>query len=93
MLKLAAIAAVALPVPIVGVLAFATARPNAFRVRRSVRIDAPPERGGGATNVEWSMHGPSPFLAKPIGVLIDRVRTIGGQFEMGLANLKTLVER
>jgi hypothetical protein len=49
--------------------------------------------GGGATNVTWSMDGPTPFLGKVIGVFMKMDRMIGADFESGLANLKTLAEK
>ena len=49
--------------------------------------------GGGATNVTWSMDGPTPFLGKVIGVFMNMDRMIGADFESGLANLKTLAEK
>jgi hypothetical protein len=48
--------------------------------------------GGGATNVVWSMDGPSAYLGKVIGVFMNMDRMIGTDFEAGLANLKTLAE-
>jgi hypothetical protein len=47
---------------------------------------------GGATNVVWTMDGPSPYLGKVIGVFMNMDRMIGTDFETGLANLKTLAE-
>jgi hypothetical protein len=48
---------------------------------------------GGATNVTWSMDGPSPYLGKVIGIFINMDSMIGSDFEAGLANLKTLTEK
>jgi hypothetical protein len=48
---------------------------------------------GRATNVTWSMDGPTPYLGKVIGVFINMDRMIGTDFEAGLANLKTLTEK
>ena len=39
------------------------------------------------------MDGPSPFLAKLIGVFFDMDRMIGRDFEAGLADLKQRAER
>jgi hypothetical protein len=47
----------------------------------------------GATDVTWAMHGPSPFMSKLVGVFLDMDRMVGKDFEMGLANLKTVAER
>ena len=49
--------------------------------------------GGGATNVTWSMDGPTPYLGKVIGVFMNMDRMIGADFETGLANLKILAEK
>jgi hypothetical protein len=48
---------------------------------------------GGATNVTWSMDGPTPYLGKVIGIFMNMDRMIGSDFEAGLANLKTLTEK
>ena len=47
---------------------------------------------GGATDVTWAIHGPSPFLSKVMGLLCNMDRMIGREFEIGLANLKTITE-
>lgn len=49
-------------------------------------------REGDATRVNWAMHGPSPFVSKLMGVFFNMDRMVGGQFEEGLANLKTIAE-
>jgi len=48
---------------------------------------------GDATNVTWAMDGPSPFIAKVMGLFFNMDHMIGKDFETGLANLKTLTER
>lgn len=45
-----------------------------------------------ATNVTWAMQGPQPYLAKLIGLFIDMDRMVGGDFEAGLASLKSAAE-
>lgn len=47
---------------------------------------------GGRTRVTWSMTGRNGFVGKAIGMFIDCDRMMGLQFELGLANLKALVE-
>ena len=47
---------------------------------------------GGATQVTWRMEGSNGFLGKAIGLVMDMDEMVGGQFEQGLASLKTLVE-
>ena len=48
---------------------------------------------GDATNVTWLMHGPAPFMSKPMQVFINLGNMIGKDFESGLANLKRLTEK
>ena len=48
---------------------------------------------GDATNVTWRMHGPVPFMAKIMHVLMNIDRMVGKDFEIGLANLKRLTEK
>jgi uncharacterized protein YndB with AHSA1/START domain len=48
---------------------------------------------GGATQVTWTMDGPTPFFGKILHVFIDMDRMVGRDFEAGLANLRTAVER
>ena len=44
------------------------------------------------TTVTWSMFGPKNFVAKALHLGINMNKMIGGQFDQGLANLKTVVE-
>jgi hypothetical protein len=39
------------------------------------------------------MHGPVPFMAKIMHVLMNIDRMVGKDFEIGLANLKRLTEK
>lgn len=48
---------------------------------------------GDATEVTWSMSGLSPFPSKLFGVFVDMDKLVGRDFEVGLANLRTLAER
>jgi uncharacterized protein YndB with AHSA1/START domain len=50
-------------------------------------------RQGEATTVTWAMYGPSPYLAKLMGIVFSMERMVGGQFETGLANLKAAAEK
>lgn len=50
-------------------------------------------RQGDATTVTWAMYGPSPYLSKLIGMVFNMDRMVGGQFETGLANLKSIAEK
>lgn len=47
---------------------------------------------GGATEVTWTMEGPSPFINKVMGVVMNLDRMIGKDFEEGLATLKAIAE-
>ena len=51
------------------------------------------ERKAETTTVSWAMFGPSPYMSKVMGLVIDMDRMIGGQFEAGLANLKSIAEK
>jgi uncharacterized protein YndB with AHSA1/START domain len=44
------------------------------------------------TEVVWTMSGKNEFMAKAVHAFMNMDRAVGGQFEQGLANLKTLVE-
>src|SRR6266404_2913312 len=48
---------------------------------------------GDATLVTWLMHGPAPFMSRLMRVFINLDHMIGKDFEVGLANLKTLTEK
>jgi uncharacterized protein YndB with AHSA1/START domain len=48
---------------------------------------------GDSTNVTWAMQGPTPYFAKIIHVFFDMDRMVGKDFETGLANLKSVVEK
>ena len=90
----------ALIVVVAAILIMAAARPDTFRVERSIRVSAPPEKifhyvndfhqwgVGSGTQVTWSTDGPSPYIAKLMGLFFSMDRLIGGDFETGLANLK-----
>lgn len=46
-----------------------------------------------STNVTWAMTGQVPFMAKVAHVFFNMDRMVGGDFEAGLASLKTLAEK
>ena len=48
---------------------------------------------GDATNVTWALHGPSPYIAKVMGLFFSMDNMIGRDFEAGLANLKLVAEK
>ena len=45
------------------------------------------------TDVTWLMHGPAPLMSKLMQVFINIDHMIGKDFEVGLANLKSLAEK
>jgi uncharacterized protein YndB with AHSA1/START domain len=47
----------------------------------------------GSTNVSWAMHGPQPYMMKVMSIIMNSDKMVGGQFETGLGNLKTLAEK
>lgn len=47
---------------------------------------------GNQTAVTWSMFGQNNFMAKAIHLFMNMDKMIGGQFEKGLASMKSIVE-
>jgi len=45
-----------------------------------------------ATHVTWTMHGPSPYISKLMGIFFSMDKMIGKDFEAGLVGLKTVAE-
>jgi len=62
-----------------------------FEAHNKVEFNLAPK--GDATEVTWSMVGPVPYPAKIMHVFVDMDAMVGGQFEAGLANLKTVTEK
>lgn len=50
------------------------------------------EPQGDTTEVTWAMHGSAPFISKVICLFLNMDKMVGGDFEKGLASLKSLVE-
>jgi len=48
---------------------------------------------GDATDVTWAMYGDSPFISKLMGIFFNFDKLVGGDFETGLANIKTIAEK
>ena len=48
---------------------------------------------GDTTQVTWAMFGPTPYVAKVMGIFFSMDQMIGQDFEAGLANLKTVAEK
>lgn len=47
---------------------------------------------GDRTTVTWSMVGQNTFIAKAVHLVVDMDRMVGGQFEKGLAEMKSVSE-
>lgn len=56
----------------------------------SARFTLAPD--GGATRVTWSMEGRNGFVGKAFALFGNMDRVVGGEFEKGLAAMKTLAE-
>jgi uncharacterized protein YndB with AHSA1/START domain len=50
-------------------------------------------QGDKASTVTWTMRGPMPYLNRLMTIFFDMDKTVGKDFEAGLANLKALAER
>lgn len=50
------------------------------------------EAKGDTTEVTWAMHGQAPFISKLVCLFFNMDKMVGGDFEKGLASLKSLVE-
>lgn len=62
-----------------------------FEAHNRVTFTLEPRDGG--TQIIWLMEGPVPYFAKIMHVFINMDKMCGGDFETGLANLKTLAEK
>ncbi len=47
---------------------------------------------GDGTSVTWSMFGKNAFMAKAFGLFMNMDKMVGGDFEKGLAQMKTVAE-
>lgn len=48
--------------------------------------------GGNAATVTWSMSGKANFMMKAVGLVMNMDKSVGSQYEEGLANLKRIAE-
>lgn len=62
-----------------------------FEAHNTVLFTLRPE--GGSTEVTWEMQGRANYLAKLIGLFMSMDRMVGKDFEAGLANLRSAVEK
>ena len=61
-----------------------------FEAHNNVAFTLEPQ--GDGTTVTWAMQGGVPYLAKIMHVFFNMDKMVGGDFEAGLANLKTVAE-
>jgi ribosome-associated toxin RatA of RatAB toxin-antitoxin module len=61
-----------------------------FKATNSAEFTFKPE--GNQTNVTWSMAGKKNFLFKAFGLFMRMDKMVGGEFEKGLASMKSEVE-
>ena len=61
-----------------------------FKATNTAEFTFKPE--GNQTAVTWSMFGKNNFMAKAFGLFVNCDKMVGGQFEKGLADLKSLAE-
>lgn len=62
-----------------------------FNCRNHVEYSLTPT--GDGTTVRWLMSGPSNFVSKLMGLLINMDKMVGKDFETGLAGLKSAAEK
>lgn len=78
-----------------------TRAPNEVRIKidflkpweahNNILFSLQPQAGG--TKVDWSMSGPSNFMAKLFGVFVNMDKLVGKDFEKGLASMKAEAEK
>lgn len=61
-----------------------------FRATNTTEFTFNPE--GDRTAVAWSMTGQNNFMAKAVHLFMNMDKMVGGQFEKGLAQMKSVVE-
>jgi len=61
-----------------------------FKAVNTTEFTFTPEAGG--TQVTWAMSGKKNFMSKAICLFMDMDKMVGGDFERGLASLKTVSE-
>ncbi|MEH0194803.1 SRPBCC family protein [Caulobacter sp. CCNWLY153] len=62
-----------------------------FRASNTAAFTAEPV--GDSTRVTWVMSGPAPYVSRLMGLVFNMDKMIGRDFETGLSNLKSVVER
>jgi hypothetical protein len=61
-----------------------------FEATNTTEFTFKPE--GNQTTVTWSMFGTNNFIAKAFCLFMSMDKMVGGQFEKGLASMKSIVE-
>jgi Polyketide cyclase / dehydrase and lipid transport len=61
-----------------------------FKATSTAEFSFQPE--GNQTVVVWSVYGKNNFMAKAMGLIMNCDKMVGGDFERGLANLKSIAE-
>ena len=56
-------------------------------------VDFTVQAQGAGSTVTWAMHGPMPYLHRVMTTFFDMDKTVGKDFEAGLASLKALAEQ
>jgi hypothetical protein len=51
------------------------------------------DRQGDSTNMTWAMYGPQSFMFKLMHLVFNMDKMVGKDYEAGLANLKSIVEK
>lgn len=62
-----------------------------FEARNTIEFTLQPQ--GEQTVVTQAMYGPSPYIAKLMGLFFSMDKMVGEKYEQGLASLKTLAEK
>ena len=63
-----------------------------FPAHNTAEFRLTPVGAGEATDVDWAMFGPRPFMMKLFGVFMDMDQLVGKDFEAGLAAMKQVAE-
>jgi hypothetical protein len=90
---------IAVVVVVLGLAAYIATRPGEFQVVRSATFAATNSatfslrEEGGRTAVSWSMSGRNNFVGKAMCLVFDMDKMVGGDFEAGLAGIKSIVEK
>jgi hypothetical protein len=61
-----------------------------FKASNIADITFAPE--GNGTRVNWAMHGPHPFIMRPMSIFMSMDKMVGKDFEKGLAKLNSVAE-